>query len=577
MRVGRLAIAAWVLAGGLVCAQDPNVSPPPGPPRVFVFVQRAPSHVIRSDTEVFHAVVDDLFAFLESRGVAIAEDTFGHRRSAENQVPFSTVAAIAADSGAIHILYVVVDRPVSSWIRVRLECRRADGPVLWDATAEPSWLIPTPGWAEGFTLSKMHEALQPHLGQAGLPLRNSGPEAAHAQPAAPPVIVPEGTEVRLRLAQEVDARASRVGDPVELALAEDLVVGSRILVRQGARALGVIADLHALEPRSPSGDVRIRVTALRAGEQAVPLRGEFAAHFPVALPITACVASGTSGSPSVPQLRIPSGTTLKFVVTERLASDKVHAGDTVHLRAVGDLLIDNLVVVADRAPAVGTVVQAKPARRAWRRGELVWRLDSVTLANGDQLPLAFITSLVGPPTQALEFWSEVVARTFGLALFALPLSPLQHGNEAEVLQGTFVEAATATTKILDATSMAAHQPVAATRSGPALVTVYTPSTSVGVDIRCGTTKLFTLKSGHKTTLPLPPGDYTFRVGRSSVVTLSAGDGGEYFLKASWEPEKPGSRKYGLRFQEMSKAVGAAESEWLKSVPPEHSERCTPLR
>src|SRR4051812_41164758 len=54
------------------------------------------------------------------------------------------------------------------------------------------------------------------------------------------------TEVQLKLAQDVNSRASKPDEPVELSLAEDLIVDSQIVARAGSRAMGTV--LHAKKP-----------------------------------------------------------------------------------------------------------------------------------------------------------------------------------------------------------------------------------------------------------------------------------------------------------------------------------------
>jgi len=87
------------------------------------------------------------------------------------------------------------------------------------------------------------------------------------------VLLAEGTEVRLRMAQDISSRAARPGEPIELVLAEDLKVGDATVAKVGARALGEV--LHAKRPDfwGDPGEVSIRVRFLRVGDQKVGIRG----------------------------------------------------------------------------------------------------------------------------------------------------------------------------------------------------------------------------------------------------------------------------------------------------------------
>jgi hypothetical protein len=96
---------------------------------------------------------------------------------------------------------------------------------------------------------------------------------APSAPARPTVLLREGTEVSLKLAQDVNSRAAKPNEPIELALAEDLTVGDLIVAKSGSRALGTV--IHAKKPDfwGEAGEVNIRITFLKAGASKVPLRG----------------------------------------------------------------------------------------------------------------------------------------------------------------------------------------------------------------------------------------------------------------------------------------------------------------
>ncbi len=92
-------------------------------------------------------------------------------------------------------------------------------------------------------------------------------------PANRVVTLPEGAEVSLKLAQDVNSRAAKPNEPVELALAEDLKVGALVVAKAGSRALGTV--VHAKKPDfwGEAGEVNIRITFLKAGTTKVPLKG----------------------------------------------------------------------------------------------------------------------------------------------------------------------------------------------------------------------------------------------------------------------------------------------------------------
>ena len=87
------------------------------------------------------------------------------------------------------------------------------------------------------------------------------------------VLLAEGTEIALRMAQDISSRAARPGEPIELALAEDLKVGDAIVAKAGARALGEVVQGKRPDMWGEAGEVSMRVHFLRVGDQKVEIRG----------------------------------------------------------------------------------------------------------------------------------------------------------------------------------------------------------------------------------------------------------------------------------------------------------------
>jgi len=93
-------------------------------------------------------------------------------------------------------------------------------------------------------------------------------------PKAPKkVLLMEGTEITLRMAQDISSRAARPGEPIELTLAEDLKAGDAIVAKEGARALGEVVKARRPDFWGEAGEVSLRVHFLRVGDQKVEIRG----------------------------------------------------------------------------------------------------------------------------------------------------------------------------------------------------------------------------------------------------------------------------------------------------------------
>src|ERR1700746_3290866 len=87
------------------------------------------------------------------------------------------------------------------------------------------------------------------------------------------VILPEGTEVNLRMAQDISSRAARPGEPIELTLAEDLRVGDVLVARVGQRALGEVVQAKKPDFWGEAGEVSVRGHFLRVVDKKVDIQG----------------------------------------------------------------------------------------------------------------------------------------------------------------------------------------------------------------------------------------------------------------------------------------------------------------
>jgi hypothetical protein len=78
------------------------------------------------------------------------------------------------------------------------------------------------------------------------------------------VTVPQDTEIRLRLSQNVSSADAHVGDPVSLEVLDDVMVGNMIAIHHGAQAHGVVTMAHEKRRMGRAGAVALRVDYVRA-------------------------------------------------------------------------------------------------------------------------------------------------------------------------------------------------------------------------------------------------------------------------------------------------------------------------
>ena len=426
-----------------------------------------------------------------------------------------------------------------------------------------------------------------------------GSSAGSPSPApSPQLVLREGTEVPLKFAEAVHSRTAKEGDPVELVLAEDLTIGNVVVAEAGSRAIGKVVYAKQPDAWGKPGEFNVRVTFLKAGKSKVSLRGATGpiADIPVVgTPVKAFVDADievqslnpgtlveTPAGIEIPadRIRLADHKAVRLMVVETVSSKTATVGDRVKLQVIDPVKVGELVVIASKAPASGTITEVKPAGRAWHKGGVVLRLDSVTLVNQQQVALSAFSAVKGGDTHAWFNWTMAITQSYGLAMFFLPFAPLQHGQQGTIPKGTVMEADTAGEILLDRTSIEASQPPpSAEKQGPALVTIYYPKGGEihSVEIWCGSIKLGRLTRGHKLSINLPPGKYWFRVFQSKPATLlEANEGGEYYLRTEVEPLPSLNRSWAFSLSLVERNVGDVQAADTSPLDPKNVKDITKI-
>jgi len=135
---------------------------------LYYVAYRTPAHVSRSSPEVFHEVANDMLDFLRQHDVNIVADP--ERGTIQTNELFSTdsLLKLARDAGANYLLYVTVDRPAASWLKVTVECYDSSGKVLWAESASAKSGLSGKN-APSKTMDALKKKLAPRIGQPGLP------------------------------------------------------------------------------------------------------------------------------------------------------------------------------------------------------------------------------------------------------------------------------------------------------------------------------------------------------------------------------------------------------------------------
>jgi hypothetical protein len=136
--------------------------------------------------------------------------------------------------------------------------------------------------AEGAT-----RASQPGQSTSQAPAQTPAQAPAQAAPAAQPqpqvqpqtpetpgkLVLREGTDVKLKFAQDLSSKTAADDDPVNLVLDEDLKVGDVVVVKAGAKALGTVTHAKKAGMMGKGGELNLRLEYLIVGDTRVRLRG----------------------------------------------------------------------------------------------------------------------------------------------------------------------------------------------------------------------------------------------------------------------------------------------------------------
>ncbi len=116
----------------------------------------------------------------------------------------------------------------------------------------------------------------PATTQAAPPAPQAAPAVQPpAQAAEPPakLILKEGTDVKLKFAQDLSSKTATDDDPVNLVLDEDLKVGDATVCKAGAKAVGTVTHAKKAGMMGKGGELNLRLEYLLVGDTRMRLRG----------------------------------------------------------------------------------------------------------------------------------------------------------------------------------------------------------------------------------------------------------------------------------------------------------------
>jgi hypothetical protein len=91
--------------------------------------------------------------------------------------------------------------------------------------------------------------------------------------SADKVVLKEGSDVKLKFAQDLSSKTASEGDPVTFVLAEDLTVGKVLVAKTGDKAVGTVTNVKKAGMMGKGGELNVRLEYLKASDTKIRLRG----------------------------------------------------------------------------------------------------------------------------------------------------------------------------------------------------------------------------------------------------------------------------------------------------------------
>ena len=373
----RFAVFLLVLfAGWTASAQEVSPSSKPennpakdrAPSGVFLYTYRTPAHMQRSSQQVFQQAVDKVAQFLTSKNVPVRKIVQAapsrYRERGANDYQNLNVGrddpalfTKARASGARYVLSLMVDRPVMSWITLRMQCFDLAGSLLWEVqSANVSALTGTSGLQhtleglEGRISSKTDELSRPFeeaptpvavaastpASTAGQLLPQASPPGAEKQSSAAAsgeLMIEKGEPVSLLLLDTIFSKDLKVGDRVRLRVIGPLVIDHLVVAQARAEAWGTVTAMQPARRRLKSAEVVITIQRLvLLNGKSAPLSAAWRIRAHLSPERTSDLVQGVFQTyllalPVVPflhgdQVTIPKGTELSAAFAERIALDR---------------------------------------------------------------------------------------------------------------------------------------------------------------------------------------------------------------------------------------------------------------
>jgi len=128
--------------------------------------------------------------------------------------------------------------------------------------------------------------------------------------SAEPIVVPEGTPVRLRLIETVSSAHARIGDPLEFVVLEDVNAHGVTVIRAGAKAWGSVTNVRGKRPFGVPGRLTLQADSVElanGGQAALRANVEFKGRRHLVRMTAGMIVAGLIYLPAAPALLLTRG------------------------------------------------------------------------------------------------------------------------------------------------------------------------------------------------------------------------------------------------------------------------------
>jgi hypothetical protein len=177
------------------------------------------------------------------------------------------------------------------------------------------------------------------------------------------------------------------------------------------------------------------LSAPLAAQQAAPRDPRRAA-------VTSCPAKTDATSSAID---LKDGTLVSLRVPQRISSEHIKKGEAIQLVAAHDVCLGDMVVIAEGAIAQAVIERVHRRARVSMDGEITMRIDSVSLVNGQEIPLRAVQKAGHGRKGEVAMATALYAMSPAMVLFPwmLPMLftiPFDKGEAAEIAAGTEIVA-----------------------------------------------------------------------------------------------------------------------------------------